>query len=489
MNALIHHARFLRPLRSALLTALYVTMAFSLSQTFLRFDSGAAQLSAFLAAFPLLVGILLAGAALEPLHRPFALQLPGIRERQLRFAAISTALAALSITTISLWTAPAISPVAVLGLVAALLALPHLDSRQFRGNLSSPMTDFATWLSVSLAFGIGLNKALNDAPWLFLAIGLAIAALSLRRDYSRSILRTRAQTPFVAYQTRFFSHPFNHTVYERWLTEFKAARKNPTVPQLPPTRRPAIQTLGSSATVWLPVLHELAFGEWRTAGSRRILRTAGVMLLLGFALFPVFGLALGQPNYLTALAHIADPRISTTFQCIVTMAIWLGVPPPMFPLPISRARLGRAVFLHFVICGLFALLMPVAVFLLPSLVGQWVSGQTLPAFGVRPLLVTAVTLAPLLPLAKGAILEPNRRHIAMFVSIVVVVSLSRYVVDQTALYQPEPVGGLILAALITGSLVSMRRRILRHYATCDLLSGAAPAPLDAPAHAYTVATR
>lgn len=489
MNAFIHHLRFLRPLRSALLTALYVTMAFSLSQTFLRFDSGAAQLSAFLAAFPLLVGMLLAGAALEPLHRPFALQLPGIRERQLRFAAISTALAALSITTISLWTAPAISPVAVLGLVAALLALPHLDSRQFRGNLSSPMTEFATWLSVSLAFGIGLNKALNDAPWLFLAIGLAIAALSLRRGYSRSILRTRAQTPFVAYQTRFFSHPFNHTVYERWLTEFKAARKNPTVPQLPPTRRPAIQTLGSSATVWLPVLHELAFGEWRTAGSRRILRTAGVMLLLGFALFPSIGLTRGQPDYFTALAHIIDPRVSINVQFMGAMAFWLSVTLPTFPLPISRARLGRAVFLHLVTCWLFALLMPVAVLLLPSLVGQWFSGQMLPAFGVRPLLVTSLTLAPLLPLVLDANLNGVRRHMTMFLSISLTFILSHFVEKRIALYQLEPVGGLIFAALIAGSLIWMRQRILRHYATCDLLSGAAPAPLDAPAHAYTVATR
>jgi hypothetical protein len=77
----------------------------------------------------------------------------------------------------------------------------------------------------------------------------------------------------------------------------------------------------------------------------------------------------------------------------------------------------------------------------------------------------------------------------MFVWISILAIVSRYVVDKTAHYRPEPMGGLILAALITGSLFSMRRRILRHYATCDLLSGAAPAPLDAPAHAYTVATR
>jgi hypothetical protein len=301
------------------------------------------------------------------------LQLPGIRERQLRFAAISTALAALAITTISLWTAPAISPVAVLGLVAALLALPHLDSRQFRGRLSSPMAEFATWLTVSLAFGIGLTKALNHAPWLFLTIGLTVAALSLRRSYSRSILRTRARTPFVSFQTRFFIHLFNPTVSDRWLTEFKAARQNPSVTVPPMTRRRSIQPLDSSATAWLPVLRELAFGEWRNAMSHRLAWTAGVMLLGGFALFPAIGLTRGQADYFTALAHIIDPRVSINVQCIGAMAIWLSVTLPTFPLPISRARLGRAVFLHFVTCWLFALLVPVAVLLLPSMVGQWVA--------------------------------------------------------------------------------------------------------------------
>jgi hypothetical protein len=156
------------------------------------------------------------------------------------------------------------------------------------------------------------------------------------------------------------------------------------------------------------------------------------------------------------------------------MAFWVSVTLPTFPLPISRARLGRTVFLHFVTCWLFALLMPVAVLLLPSLVGQWVSGQTLPAYGVRPLLVTTLTLASLLPLVLAANLNPARRHITMFLSISLTVILSPFLEKRIAVYRLEPVGGLIFAALIAGSLLLMRWHILRHYATCDLLSGAAP---------------
>jgi hypothetical protein len=489
MNALIHHLRFLRPLRSALLVALYASMAYGFSKTFLRLDPAAAQLSAYLVALPLLTGVVIAGAALEPLHRPFALLLPGLRRRQLRFASIATALAALAITSISIWTTPAVSPVASLGLVAALLALPQLESHRYRSNLTELGTELTTGILLCLAFGHGLARALNTGPWLCLFGGLAFACFALHRGYARSAARLRSHVHFVAYQSRALVHFFNPAVSARWQTEFKASRQNPSVPAPPPARRRSIQPLGSSSTAWLPVLRELAFGAWRTAGSNWLAWTIGVALLAGFALFPSIGLTRGQPDYFTALAHIIDPRVSINVQFMGAMAFWLSVTLPTFPLPISRARLGRAVFLHFVTCWLFALLMPVAVLLLPSMVGQWVSGQTLPAFGVRPVFVTTLTLAPLLPLVLDANLNGVRRHMTMFLSISLTVILSHFVEKRIALYQLEPVGGLIFAALIAGSLIWMRQRILRHYATCDLLSGAAPTRLDAPAHAYTVATR
>jgi hypothetical protein len=473
MNALTHHARFLRPLRSVLLVPHLATIAFSLSQTFLRLDLVAAKLSACLVALPLLAGIFIAGAAHEPLHRPFALLLPGLRERQRRFAIFSTALAALAIASITRWTTPAVPTAAALGLIAALVALPQLGSHRFQGFLSSHTTEFFVWLLLCLAFASNFALLLTTFPIPLLLLGFGFAAFCFYRGYSREICRRRARIPYISLQTRFFCHLFQSAASERWQNECKAAGKNPSMPTPTLVRRRSIQPLDSSATAWLPVLRELAFGERRTTGSHRIAWTVAVMLLAGFALFPVIGIMRGQPDYFTALAHIIDPRISISYYC-GAMALWLSVTPPKFPLPISRARLGRAVFLHLVTCWLFTLLVPFVVLLLPSLVGQWFSGQALPALGVPPLLVATLTQAPLLPFVLCVNASPTRRLITMFVSISIFAILSRYIVDETAHYRPEPVGGLIIAALITGSLVSMRRRILRHYANCDLLSGAVP---------------
>lgn len=474
MNALAHHARFLRPLRSVLLAPLLATIAFSLSETFLRLDLAAAKLSACLVALPLLAGIFIAGAAHEPLHRPFALLLPGLRERQRRFAIFSTVLAALAITSITLWITPAIPPAANLGLIAALVALPQLGSHRFQGFLSSHTTEFFVWLLLCLAFASNFAHLLTTFPFPLLLLGFGIAAFCFYRGYSREICRRRARIPYISVQTRFFCHLFQSAASERWQNECKAARQNPSVPAPTLVRRRSIQPLDSSAIAWLPVLRELASGERRTTGSHHLARTAAVLLLAGFAIGPSIGLARGQPDYFTALAHIIDPRVSINVLCIGAMAFWLSVTLPTFPLPISRARLGRAVFLHFVTCWLFALLVPVAVLLLPSLVGQWVSGQTLPAFGVHPLLVTTLTLAPLLPLVLDANLNGVRRHMMMFLTISLAVILPLFVEKKFALYRIEPVGGLIFTSLIAGSLVFMRWRILRHYATFDFLSGAAP---------------
>ena len=119
MNALTHHLRFLRPLRSLLLIAIFTGQAAFLAKIFLRLDSAAVQLSACLVDLSILVGLFIAGAAHEPLHRPFALLLPGLRLRQLRFAALAIGVAALAATGIAHWAVPTLSPAAALGLIQA----------------------------------------------------------------------------------------------------------------------------------------------------------------------------------------------------------------------------------------------------------------------------------------------------------------------------------------------------------------------------------
>lgn len=462
-------------------------MAFSLSQTFLRFDSGAPQLSALLVALPLLVGVFLAGAALEPLHRPFALQLPGIRERQLRFAVLSTALAALVITAISAWAAPTVSPVASLGLVAALLALPHLNSSQFRGLPASPMTEFATWLTVSLAFGIGLTKALNHAPWLCLAIGLTVAALSLRRSYSRSILRTRARTPFVAFQTQFYFRLFNPTVSERWQTEHNAHTIHPSAR---PGHDWPVRTLRPTLRDWLPVLWHLQLGARNNESSYRLLPTMIVVGgIAGFVVLPLFGLISDQPDYWTALARSIHDKVAFQLQLSAATGLILRVTPWTTTFPVSRAFLGRMSFWHSVTAWLSVVLFSFALVALPSLVGQLVSGYALPGYGLPALINRTLLFAALLPLVIAANQNPTRHPLVFFTSLSLAILVASFAHRFLSGYSFEPVGFTLFLAAIAGSLALLRYHLHRHYANCDLLSGAAPAPLDAPAHAYTVATR
>lgn len=466
MSALVHHARFLRPLSSVLFATAYTTMAFSLSQTFLRFDSGAAQLSALLVALPLLVGVFLAGAALEPLHRPFALLLPGIRSRQLRFAVLSTALAALVITTISIWAAPAVSPVSSFGLIAALLALPHLNSSQFRSLLASPMTEFATWLTVSLAFGIGLTKALNHTPWFCLATGLAIAALSLRRSYSRSILRTRARTPFVAFQTQFYFRLFSPTVSERWQTEHSEQTKHGSA--RPGQDWPA-RTLWPTLRDWLPVLWYLQLGARNNESRFRLVPTMFVVGGIGgFVLFPSVGLFSGQPDYWTALASSIHDKVAFQLQLLAATGLILRVTPWTTTFPVSRAFLGRMSFWHAVKAWLSVVLFSFALVALPSLIGQLVSGHPLPGYGLPALINRTLLFAALLPLVIAANQNPARQLLVFCASIFIAILAASFAHRFLTGYSLEAIGLTLLLGAIAGSLALLRHHLLRHYATCDL---------------------
>jgi len=493
MNALTHHLRFLRPLRSVLFTAICFTMAESMAKKIPRLDSGAVELSAYFVALPIIVGLFIAGAAHEPLHRPFALLLPGLRLRQLRFAALSLGVAALMATVIAHWMVPTLSPAAALGLILALMALSQLNRHRQGGYASAPAVGFFVWLLLNLAFAQGFANALNRSPIPCLLVGLAFAALSLRFGYSRESCRRRAQTPFVSLQTQLFSHVFSPAVSVRWQAE-TIAHGLFTAPSVEALghQRPSRPT-GFTTRDWLGVLRRLEFARWRFERYFSPLGLAISTAVICFAFLPALGLASGQPNYLAALVNGADLRVAITMQCIVTVGLFLNFnqPDPLFP--ISRARRGELVFMHFASAWLFTLLWPIALIFLPSLVGQLLSGHALPGFGLYPLLVGALALAPLLPLAIGANLKPARRPLTIFGLTIVSVLVSLYVRDLAQPYRPEPVGCSIIAILSAASLTWMRRRILRHCRDCDLVTGSVgdppPARLDASAHTYTVATR
>ncbi len=476
MNALTHHLRFLRPLRSIVLIAIFTSQAAMLVKIILRLDSGTVQLSAYLVALPILVGFFIAGAAHEPLHRPFALLLPGLRLRQLRFAALAIGVAALAATGIAHWAVPALSPATTLGLILALMALPQLNRHSQGGYASAPAVGFFACLLLNLAFALGFANALNRLPALCLLAGLGFAAFSLRLGYSHESCRRRAQTPFASFPTLFFSQIFRPAVSDRWQAEIKDHRLS-TAPRVEALGHPLpSRPTGFTTRDWLGVLRRLQIGRWRSESYFTTLGLIAYTALVCFAFFPAVGLASGQPDYLTALVHVSDTRSVIVMQWMTTVGLFLNftLPNPLFP--ISRTRMGDLVFIHFVSVWLFALLWPIALIFMPSLIGQLVSGHSLPGFGLYPLVVGALTLAPLLPLAISANTNPARRPIIKFGIIMVTIVVSLYISSLSRHYRPEPIGGSILLILIAASLAWMRRHILRHCQNCDLVTGSVDDP-------------
>ena len=475
MNALVHQHRFLRPLRSAMFTAICASVAFGFSKTFLGLDLAAAQMSAYLVALPLMTGIFVAGAAHEPLHLPFALLLPGLGKRQLRFAALTTGLAALALTLIAYWTTPFVSPVAGLGLIVALLALPHLDSHQTFGYFNGPGREIIVWILLSLAFDLGLPQALSADPWLFLVCGLAFAAFALRHGYSRSALRLRSHLPFVAYQTQLFFHLFNPAVAERWRTDRLSRLKNRDSASTPAGRLAASPPITTSLRAWLQVLRQLHFGAWQSASPFSLHTTLLVTVLGCFALFPAIGLYSGQPDYWAALAHSINYKATTQFQFVTATTLILLATPPTITFPISRAFLGRINFWHALTIWLFAVLYSLALVSLPSLIGQIMSGHALPGYGLPALINRALFLAPLLPLVIAVNQRPARRPLVMVVSIFIATMASFRAHALLTDYAPEPVGVSIFLIATAGGLALLRHHLYRHYANCDLPSGTTPA--------------
>ena len=475
MNALTHHARFLRPLRSLLFVPPIAVMAYGFSKTYLHLDPAAAQLSAYLVTLPLVTGVIIAGATLEPLHRPFALLLPGLRQRQLRFASIATALTALAITAIAItiWKTPLVSPVASLGLAASLLALPHLESHRYRSNLTELGTELTTGILLCIAFGHGLAQALNTIPWLSLFGGLAFAAFALHRGYARSALRIRSQVHFVAFQSRPLVHFFSPAVAERWRIERSAAQAARTSTRNSSTQHWPQRSLDSGTREWLQTLWLLQLCLLRNTTIFRILTAAALITLVLFALYPAFGLARGQPDYWTALAAV--PSRSTAFiQFLATISLALGFSAPTPTFPISRARLSRISFWRAITVWLWALLLPASALAIPALIGQLASGHLLPDYGLTALVIRTLVLAALLPLTLAAILESSHHHFvrlgATFVALIGSI-LVELLTPTHHLGLPRAFLLLLLTAL---SIARLRQRVFRHYATCDLVSGAAP---------------
>lgn len=472
MNALISHLRFLRPVRSLFMVGTYVIISW-LSP---RQERDTAHLMTLVIALPLLLALFISGAVHEPMHRPLAPLLPGLRQRQRRIAAATIFLCALAITYGVHLSTPTVSPLAAFGLAAALLALPCLSRHRQSNDFLFLLVAFSVVLVLQKrSAGLDPAVAMNTAPWLFLVGGLAITSACLALGFSRASLRARASIPFVATQTQFFSHLFLPKVSALWHEELAVAKRSRPQGQPSPAGRDwTVRTVGSSSCDWLRVLWHAQFGAREGSPPASLQLSTVGWGIAGLFCLPAIEVLLRNVPSLTGLSNLAGSGPSRNFQFIFATMMALSVLPPRLAYPISRARLGRIVFRQAVIVMAMALSLPVVMLLLPSLVGQAASESYLPGYGLPTLFTRALFLAVLLPLIVVITIQvPWGSRLCRFIGVFIALLTGSLIENIFGNYIPTAghVLGFFLAAAV--SLALLRLRLHRHYATCDLLSGAA----------------
>lgn len=480
---LLVYLRFLRPLRTLLVIAIYTGIAEGWGQHLLHFNTGTASFLALAVALPLLLGVFIAGAAHEPMHRNFALVLPNLRRRQREAAVFSLLIAAFATTCASTWAAPTVSPVATFGLACALIALPCLDRHQLMGGLTGALAAFLSWLLLGVIVGAKLTLALNAAPWLFLLGGLAFSVASLVQGFSRESLRVRADTLFVAYQTNVFSYLFHRGMMARWQAEIIARKNRQKKGWSMSGRDWTVRAVGATSLDWMRVLWHVNFGGRKRSSFLRVQLQFSVVILFSVVALLGFAHFFDQKEYWATLAQSAapDPKFfmtnAATGMGVNFMILLPGMAtlcalrlfPPQIAYPISRARLARVVFWLTVTQWAAALMVPATTIFFISLIGQAMSGKFLPGFGLPALLAADLALAVLLPLmfAAGTVRRSSFRILIAVPVVLAIISVgvTRYLWSCYVLTLP---GVLCMLVATAASQWLLWHRLRVQYAISDL---------------------
>ncbi len=441
------------------------------------------------------IGLCLAGAAHELMHRPQILLLPDAL-RQLRNRTVLGVL--IFATLLAGLTVLAGSPVpvtAAFGFAAALLALPTTSRHRGWGWPTAFLLVMGGLTYV--VYSGALQHAMTLAPAAFFLGGLAIAPACILDGFSRRHLRQRIETPFRALQGMFSAVPTRNT--ERILFGRGPLGRDWKVPRI-----------SGSLYSWMQVVRHACTGRRRRGGFH--VWTVQVVIPMGICalLLPFLGIlgdGIRRPSlrlYGARLAELADlHRPGPWGFHAVTYGVWilsalfssvlvLGIPRPMIAFPLSRDRLARVAFgLTLFHLARADVAITSSIFLV-SLLGQWLEGHFRPGFGLPVLVAFAVSLTvfrliltcslfllarPLLRL--GALAANMRMYeflcrgavVLLLIVLVAAVVLTGWIGATREFWLPYVFTPLGMAGLLCSAAVGLYRmaRGLRHmYRTCDL---------------------
>ena len=479
------YLRFLRPVRSLLVIAFYTWIAFLAEYSWFHFDKATSCFLALSTALPLLLGIAIAGASHEPMHRPFFPLLPDGPRHLRRVTLLVMAVFAFAVSCAVAYVETSVPPLATLGLAAGLIALPCINRHRLLGGAAGALAAIGGWMIFNLTVGGLLRPAMKAAPWAFLLGGFALAAASFAFGFSRRYLRQRAATLFISLQSSVFSYLFHPRLTARQTEEIALCRGRRGKKDLPVARAWPVRSVNSSTRAWMQVF-------WHAFAGRRRRNNFFTIQLTLIAPVIVWGLfmALFTGNSHTvsdgwqSLATLASaepirphsPAVGSSWvwgwimQAGAAGFTFLMVPAPQLAYPISRERLARVVFRLSLVQLAAALTLPGAAIFLLSLLGQMGSGHFLPGLGVPSIVATDCALAVGLPLL--ACTDSLSRSAARILWAVPVVIAILVAVPACIFWMPYVLTfpGIAVAALVAAASVGLLRLCLRrHYRTCDLI--------------------
>ncbi|HEY4248631.1 MAG TPA: hypothetical protein VGM64_17555 [Lacunisphaera sp.] len=488
------YLRFLRPLRSLFVISIVTFCSRGLFEVLWHCDETHATVLALIVFLPVLLGDAIAGAAHEPMHRPFILLLPESRQRLRRVTVAAIIVAAFAVTCVVSLADATIPPFAIFGFAIGLIAYPCINRHRRildpEKYVSALCLGTIFWL---VAVGI-LPVVLSAAPWAFLLGGSAVAAASVAWGFSHRHVRERSTTPFVSMQTLLCSYSFQSAMSAGRSGELPPFRAKPRGKNVIPGSLCKIRTVGSSTFAWMQVVWHALFGPYISGSLLKIFLFFFGLSVLGGAILPAFISSLNfithhaaPTNYWEILASLTAtktealalgmtyhqsgdlPVFVIIYQLVLSLHILRRAMKPPFALPISRARITRVTFGLNLIQMLIAFATPTAAIFCLSLIGQIVSGEHLSAFGLPNLMATALLLAIVFPLVTLS--HTFRRPITSLCWSLIVWILVCGAMGARAAWGPHLLtwpGVFIATLLIAANVGLLWHRLTRQFATCDL---------------------
>lgn len=483
------YLRLFRPVCSLTVTVIYTMTAAGEGYLF-HLDFKAERFLACAVALPLLLGVSLAGAVHEPMHRSFILLLPNATHVLRRVTVAALSVFAVFVTLVTALVDPAIPPPATFGLACALLALPCIDRHKHLFGFGGMVAAFAAWLLMNAFIGAILPAAMTAAPSAFCAGGIAISIAAIAIGFSRATLRERIEFYWCS-MAGCFALIFDRQTTARHRREWRLSLERRGSRTVKRGRDWSVHSVGNSTVEWMRVLLHGFLGRQRNGSFfRALLYFAGMLALYIFGmpfLFRLLGHLVPKlpapPAYWETLAHFTGPISTPGHNLPLTMITMMALLQPGFagilatsiirpqvPYPISRERIARTVFgLSLLQLGV-ALLIPGTVLFLASLLGQFLSGRIAADYGLHSVVGIDLMLAVSLPLLScSGTFKQSAARLLWSILIGATITVAAVLRDHwipAALTVP----GLLIAMLsIAGAIGLLWLSLQRQYRAHDLL--------------------